>query len=87
MRIGISVVTAVVLFFATPHVVSACDECVSCCKNGAKGPLIGSVALVDSHYDLLIKPKLDNLPPGIHCFHIHLYSLIAAVMAKRLAAI
>ena len=32
---------------------------------------IGSIAVKDSSYGLVLTPKLSNLPPGLHGFHIH----------------
>jgi len=32
---------------------------------------IGQVIFSDSPYGLLIQPKLYNLPPGLHGFHLH----------------
>ena len=34
---------------------------------------MGWFTLTDSQYSLLIKPQLENFPPGIHGFHIYLY--------------
>ncbi len=35
------------------------------------GPAIGSVALADSRFGLLITPALTGLSSGIHGFHVH----------------
>ena len=35
------------------------------------GEAVGTVALADSEYGLLITPSLTGLPPGAHGFHIH----------------
>ena len=32
---------------------------------------VGQVVFKDGPYGLLIQPKLSNLPPGIHGFHLH----------------
>lgn len=36
-----------------------------------KGNLFGKVMFEDTEYGLLIKPKLSQLPEGIHGFHFH----------------
>ncbi len=40
-------------------------------SDGAK---IGTVTVTDTQYGLLIKPKLHNLTPGLHGFHVHQYA-------------
>ena len=35
------------------------------------GQALGSVEFVDSPFGLLIQPQLNNLPAGVHGFHIH----------------
>ena len=35
------------------------------------GKEIGTVALTDSPYGLILTPRLTSLPPGIHGFHVH----------------
>ena len=42
------------------------------------GKQIGTVEASDSKYGLLLKPKLAELPPGIHGFHVHEHANCAA---------
>ncbi|MBE9080378.1 superoxide dismutase family protein [Romeria aff. gracilis LEGE 07310] len=35
------------------------------------GETIGSVSLTNTEYGLLIMPDLENLPAGVHGFHVH----------------
>lgn len=39
-------------------------------KDGV-GKKIGTVALSDSPYGLILRPNLEGLKPGIHGFHVH----------------
>ncbi len=41
-------------------------------KTGNSGMLLGQVTFKDTRYGLLILPKLHNLTPGLHGFHIHI---------------
>ena len=36
-----------------------------------QGPAVGTVRLVDTPFGLVFYPKLANLPPGLHGFHVH----------------
>lgn len=35
------------------------------------GAAIGSIAVADSKYGLVLTPALQGLPPGLHGFHLH----------------
>ena len=35
------------------------------------GKKIGIITFKDTQYGLLVSPSLDDLPPGVHGFHIH----------------
>ena len=35
------------------------------------GTAIGSIAVADSKYGLVLTPALQGLPPGLHGFHLH----------------
>lgn len=35
------------------------------------GKEIGTVAVSDSRYGLILTPQLSDLPPGLHGFHVH----------------
>ncbi|CBL44079.1 predicted Cu/Zn superoxide dismutase [gamma proteobacterium HdN1] len=55
------------------------------------GASIGTVALSDSKFGLVLTPKLHGLPPGLHGFHVHQNPSCAAqekdgVMTPALAA-
>lgn len=38
---------------------------------GGVGRSIGTVEMRDTRYGLFIAPKLSDLPPGLHGFHVH----------------
>jgi superoxide dismutase, Cu-Zn family len=42
------------------------------------GKQIGTIQASDSKWGLLLTPKLSNLPPGVHGFHVHEHANCAA---------
>src|SRR5690606_34410472 len=53
--------------------VARADVTVPVHQATAQGPgaEVGTVALADSKYGLVLTPDLKDLPPGVHGFHIH----------------
>ena len=39
--------------------------------DGANGPPLGTVRIVETPYGLVFYPALTGLPPGLHGFHVH----------------
>lgn len=45
------------------------------------GERIGSIMAADSPYGLILTPRLGNLPPGVHGFHVHQHADCGHTMA------
>lgn len=71
MRLGIVLFSALFSFFI--GIASAETVVVQMYHVAEKGQgsSVGSVALSDTPYGMLIQPHLQGLPPGVHGFHVH----------------
>jgi len=67
-----SIMIVFIILFMTGHVLA--DERViriNLVTEHGVGGEIGTITAKDSGFGLILTPRLSNLPPGIHGFHVH----------------
>jgi superoxide dismutase, Cu-Zn family len=75
MEVGMNVLRLILVSAALSHAPVADAASLTLTMNvidaGGVGRSIGTVEMRDTRYGLLIAPKLSDLPPGLHGFHVH----------------
>src|SRR5690348_9399788 len=66
-RLGLGLVACVLANLAYATIVVP----VYLVSNDGQGKKIGTITADDTIYGLLLTPKLQDLPPGVHGFHVH----------------
>jgi Cu-Zn family superoxide dismutase len=69
--------TGIVFISISPFVIAGQSVPVNMTADGGTGPSVGTVYLQETQYGLLITPRLHDLPPGLHGFHVHQHSSCA----------